>query len=152
MAGRTYRYYQGAPLYPFGYGLSYSKFEYSNLKLSTDTLQAGSDLTAEADVKNVSSVAGDEVAQLYLVFPRIPGAPLRALRGFERVNIPAGQTQHVKFTLNPRDLSSVEPRWRDPRGRGRLQGVRRRRTAGHEGSRHGGRPHNSGRTETAAVN
>ncbi len=107
MTNRTYRYYEGTPLYPFGYGLSYSKFEYSNLKLSNDTLQAGSVLTAEVDVKNVSSVAGDEVAQLYLVFPRIPGAPRRALRGFERVNIPAGQTKHVKFTLNPRDLSSV---------------------------------------------
>jgi beta-glucosidase len=109
MTNRTYRYYTGTPLYPFGYGLSYSKFEYSNLKLSTATLAAGSDLTVEADVKNVSRIAGDEVAQLYLVFPRIPGAPLRALRGFQRVNIPAGQTQHVKFTLNPRDLSCVDP-------------------------------------------
>ena len=107
MTNRTYRYYQGTPLYPFGYGLSYSKFEYSNLKLSTDTLQAGSSLTVDVDVKNLSSIAGDEVAQLYLVFPRIPGTPLRALRGFERVNIPAGQTRHVKFTLDPRDLSSV---------------------------------------------
>jgi beta-glucosidase len=107
MTNRTYRYYEGKPLYPFGYGLSYSKFEYSNLKLSADTLTAGADLTVEADVKNVSSVAGDEVAQLYLVFPKMPGAPLLALRGFERVNIPAGQTMHVKFTLNPRDLSSV---------------------------------------------
>jgi len=108
MTNRTYRYYEGAPLYPFGYGLSYSKFEYSNLKLSSDTLQAGSGLTAEVDVKNVSSIAGDEVAQLYLVFPRIPGAPLRALRGVERLNVPAGQTKHVEFTLNPRDLSSVD--------------------------------------------
>ena len=89
--------------------MSYSKFEYSNLKLSTATLQAGSNLTVEADVKNVSSIPGDEVAQLYLVFPRIPGAPLRALRGFQRVNIPAGQTKHVSFTLNPRDLSCVDP-------------------------------------------
>ena len=107
MTNRTYRYYTGTPLYPFGYGLSYSKFEYSNLKLSTATLQAGSDLTVEADVKNASSIAGDEVAQLYLVFPRISGAPLRAMRGFQRINIPAGQTTHVTFTLNPRDLSCV---------------------------------------------
>jgi len=109
MTNRTYRYYTGTPLYPFGYGLSYSKFEYSNLKLSTATLQAGANLTVEADVKNVSSIPGDEVAQLYLVFPRMPGTPLRALRGFERVNIPAGQTKHVTFTLNPRDLSCVNP-------------------------------------------
>jgi beta-glucosidase len=107
MTNRTYRYYEGKPLYPFGYGLSYSKFEYSNLKLSAETLNAGADLTVEVDVKNVSAIAGDEVAQLYLVFPKMAGAPLRALRGFERVNIPAGQTKHVKFTLNPRDLSSV---------------------------------------------
>jgi beta-glucosidase len=107
MTNRTYRYYEGTPLYPFGYGLSYSTFEYSDPKLSTDTLQAGSDLTVEVDVKNVSSIPGDEVAQLYLVFPKIPGAPLRALRGLERVNIPAGQTRHVRFTLNPRDLSCV---------------------------------------------
>jgi beta-glucosidase len=107
MTNRTYRYYQGTPLYPFGYGLSYSKFEYSNLKLSADTLQAGSDLTVEVDVKNVSSIPGDEVAQLYLVFPKVPGAPLRALRGLERVSIPAGQSKHVRFTLNPRDLSCV---------------------------------------------
>ncbi len=107
MTNKTYRYYTGKPLYPFGYGLSYSKFEYGTPKLSTDTLQAGSNLTVEVDVKNVSSIAGDEVAQLYLVFPRIPGAPLRALRGVERVNIPAGQTKHVTFTLSPRDLSCV---------------------------------------------
>jgi len=79
------------------------------MKLSTATLQAGANLTVEADVKNVSSIPGDEVAQLYLVFPRMPGTPLRALRGFERVNIPAGQTKHVTFTLNPRDLSCVNP-------------------------------------------
>ena len=107
MTNRTYRYYTGTPLYPFGYGLSYSKFEYSNVKLSTATLQAGSNLTVDADVKNVSGIAGDEVAELYLVFPRIPGAPLKAMRGFQRVNIPAGQTKHVTFTLNPRDLSCV---------------------------------------------
>jgi beta-glucosidase len=107
MTNRTYRYYEGKPIYPFGHGLSYSTFDYTNLKLSADTLQAGADLSVEVDVKNVSSIPGDEVAQLYLVFPKIPGAPLRALRGFERVNIPAGQTRHVKFTLNPRDLSSV---------------------------------------------
>ena len=58
MKGRTYRYFTGIPLYPFGYGLSYSKFTYSNLKLSTDTVMAGESLTVEADVRNMSEVGG----------------------------------------------------------------------------------------------
>jgi beta-glucosidase len=107
MKGRTYRYFEGQPLYPFGYGLSYTQFAYSNAKLSTPTLKAGSDLVVEADVRNTGRVAGDEVVQAYLVFPKLPGAPLRALRGFERVSIRPGQTQHVRLTLSARDLSMV---------------------------------------------
>jgi beta-glucosidase len=107
MKGRTYRYFEGTPLYPFGYGLSYSKFAYSNLKLSTTSLKAGAPLQVDVDVRNTSRIAGGEVAQVYLVFPQIPGAPLRALRGFQRADIAPGDTQHLKFTLNPRDLSCV---------------------------------------------
>jgi beta-glucosidase len=107
MKGRTYRYFEGQPLYPFGYGLSYSKFAYSNAKLSTSTLKAGSDLQVDVDVRNTGSVAGDEVVQAYIVFPKLFGAPLRALRGFQRVSLRPGQTQHVRFTMNPRDLSMV---------------------------------------------
>jgi len=107
MKNRTYRYFGGKPLYPFGYGLSYSKFEYSNLKLSSNDLTAGDSLTADVDVKNTSEWDGDEVVQLYISFPKAPGAPLRALRGFTRVHILAGETQHVQLTLNPRDLSFV---------------------------------------------
>ena len=107
MKGRTYRYFEGQPLYPFGYGLSYSKFAYSNAILSTSTLKAGGDLHVDVDVRNTSGVAGDEVVQVYLVFPRLPGTPLRALRGFERVSVRPGQTQHVRLTLTPRDLSMV---------------------------------------------
>ena len=99
MKGRTYRYFEGQPLYPFGYGLSYSKFAYSNAKLSASTLKAGSDLQVDVDVRNTGGMAGDEVVQAYLVFPKLPGAPLRALRGFERVSIRPGQTQHVRLTL-----------------------------------------------------
>jgi len=58
-------------------------------------------------VKNIGKVAGDEVVQAYIVFPKLAGAPLKALRGFERVNVPAGQTKHVTLTLDPRDLSMV---------------------------------------------
>jgi beta-glucosidase len=107
MHNRTYRYFEGKPLYGFGYGLSYSTFEYSNLKLSTPQLNAGDDLTVEADVRNASGPAGDEVAELYLEFPSQPGAPLRALRGFERVHLAPGETQHVTYTLKARDLSMV---------------------------------------------
>jgi beta-glucosidase len=108
MKNRTYRYFAGQPLYPFGYGLSYSKFEYSNLKLSTTDLKAGDSLTVEADVKNISNREGDEVAELYLSFPKSPATPIRALRAFTRVSVPAGETKHVSFTLNARDLSEVE--------------------------------------------
>jgi beta-glucosidase len=107
MKGRTYRYFEGQPLYPFGYGLSYSKFSYSNAKLSTSALKAGGDLHVDVDVRNTGSLAGDEVVQAYLMFPKAPGAPLRALRAFQRVSIRPGQTQHVRFTLNARDLSMV---------------------------------------------
>jgi beta-glucosidase len=62
----------------------------------------------DADVKNVSQRDGDEVVELYLTFPKLLGTPLRALRGFTRVHIAAGATQHVQFTLNPRDLSMVD--------------------------------------------
>jgi beta-glucosidase len=107
MKGRTYRYFEGQPLYPFGYGLSYSKFAYSNARLSASTLKAGSDLQVDVDVRNTSGVAGDEVVQTYMVFPNLPGAPLRALCGFQRVSIRPGQTRHVRLTLTPRALSLV---------------------------------------------
>ena len=107
MKNRTYRYFSGQPLYPFGYGLSYSKFEYSNLKLSSPELEAGSPLTVDVDVKNASPRAGDEVVELYVSFPKVPGAPLRALRGCQRIHVDAGKLQHVKLTLQPRDLSYV---------------------------------------------
>ncbi|MFI5097398.1 MAG: glycoside hydrolase family 3 C-terminal domain-containing protein [Candidatus Acidiferrales bacterium] len=107
MANRTYRYFTGTPLYPFGYGLSYSKFAYSNVKLSAKSVKAGDSLNVDADVKNTSQRDGDEVVELYLSFPKLPGAPIRALRGFTRVHIRAGETAHVRLTLGPRDLSYV---------------------------------------------
>lgn len=107
MKNRTYRYFGGEPLYPFGYGLSYSKFEYSNLKLSSSGLPAGDPLTVEVDLKNGGSRAGDEVVELYMSFPKLPGAPLRALRAFRRVRLDAGESRHVQLKLEPRDLSYV---------------------------------------------
>jgi beta-glucosidase len=107
MKNRTYRYFTSEPLYPFGYGLSYSSFKYSNLKLSAAKLRAGNPLTVEADVKNTSPREGDEVIELYLSFPQSPIVPIRALRGFTRIHLPAGETKHVELTLNARDLSEV---------------------------------------------
>jgi beta-glucosidase len=107
MKNRTYRYFAGTPLYPFGYGLSYSKFEYSNMTLSSAALDAGSSLGVDVDVKNASQRAGDEVVELYISFPKVPGTPLRALRGFSRVHLEAGELRHVKLALQPRDLSYV---------------------------------------------
>jgi beta-glucosidase len=107
MQNRTYRYFQGKPLYGFGYGLSYSTFEYSNLKLSSAQIQAGAPLTVQVDVRNTSKVAGDEVAEVYLEFPAIPGAPARALRGLGRLHLAAGENRHASFALRARDLSMV---------------------------------------------
>jgi len=107
MTNRTYRYFTGDPLYRFGFGLSYTSFEYSGLKLSNSTLQAGTPLEVEVDVKNTGQREGDEVVQLYISFPKVPGAPLQALRGFTRVHLSPGEQKHLKLTLGPRDLSYV---------------------------------------------
>lgn len=105
---RTYRYFSGTPLYSFGYGLSYSKFAYSNVKLSHSTLRAGAPLEVSADVTNASGPDGDDVVQLYITPPQTLGNPLRALRGFQRVHLAKGATEHVVIKLDPRDLSFVD--------------------------------------------
>jgi beta-glucosidase len=107
MKGRTYRYFEGKPLYPFGYGLSYTTFSYSGLTLPKRTIKAGDSLAAEVTVTNTGKRDGDEVTQLYLEFPHVAGAPLRALRGFKRVHLKAGESQTVQFELRDRDLSMV---------------------------------------------
>jgi beta-glucosidase len=107
MKGRTYRYFDGESLWPFGYGLSYTKFSYSGLALSGDSIDAGDPLKLAVTVTNTGSLTGDEVVQLYLKFPEVPGAPIRALRGFERVHLTPGGSRKVEFALNPRDLSMV---------------------------------------------
>ncbi len=108
MANRTYRYFKGKPLYKFGDGLSYSHFVYSGLKLSASRLAAGATLTVETDVTNAGKVAGDEVAELYLTPPTSSVTPALALEGFQRVHLAAGETRHLTFTLDPRQLSEVD--------------------------------------------
>ena len=106
-----YRYYDAKgiePLFPFGFGLSYSTFAYSDLKVP-EKIAAGDPLPVEALVKNTGAREGDEVVQVYLTFPRLPGAPLRALRGFARVHLKAGEQRQVSFILKDRDLSQVSP-------------------------------------------
>lgn len=107
MRGRTYRYFDGEPLWPFGYGLSYTRFGYSQLGLPKGAIKAGDPLDVSVMVTNTGSVAGDEVVQLYLHFPNVPGAPIRALRGFRRVSLEPGRSQRVEFHLQSRDLSMV---------------------------------------------
>ncbi|MEC4594554.1 glycoside hydrolase family 3 C-terminal domain-containing protein [Nitrospirillum amazonense] len=107
MRGRTYRYFTGTPLYAFGHGLSYTTFAYTPPALSAATLKAGETLGVDAQVRNAGAVAGDEVVQLYLGFPQVPGAPIRALRAFSRVHLAPGESKKVHFDLDPRDLSSV---------------------------------------------
>jgi beta-glucosidase len=107
MKGRTYRYFEGTPLYRFGYGLSYTKFSYSDPSLPAGPIAAGQPMTAEVTVTNTGLRAGDEVAQLYLSFPGLAGAPIRALRGFQRLHLDPGQSKRVRFDLSPRDLSMV---------------------------------------------
>jgi beta-glucosidase len=107
MKGRSYRYFTGTPLYPFGYGLSYTKFSYSDLNVGNASVKAGDPVTADVTVKNDGTRDGDEVVQLYLKFPNTPGAPLKALRGFQRVHLAAGASDKVHFELKDRDLSMV---------------------------------------------
>ena len=104
---RTYRYFKGKPLYPFGYGLSYTTFSYSGLTLPKDAIGAGDPLIAEVTVTNTGKREGDEAAQLYLSFPNVAGAPLRALRGFKRVHLAPGESRKVRFELKQRDLGMV---------------------------------------------
>ncbi len=109
MANRTYRYFKGEPLYPFGFGLSYTRFRYSNPQVTSETVTADGSVTVSADVMNSGTMAGDEVVQLYLTHENVPGAAPTELRGFKRVHLAAGQTQNVKFLLRDRDLSIVDP-------------------------------------------
>jgi beta-glucosidase len=107
MTNRTYRYFKGTPLYPFGYGLSYTTFKYSDLSVNTPSVAAGQPVSADVTVANTGSKAGDEVVQVYLKFPDVKGAPKVALRGFQRVHLEPGASQKVHFDLKDRDLVMV---------------------------------------------
>lgn len=118
MKGRTYRYMEAEPLYPFGYGLSYASFAYNNLKLSTATIKKNQPVEVEVTVTNTGMVEGEEVVQLYLshINSKIQ-APLFTLSGIKRVALKPGQSEKVKFTItsemyaivNEKGASVVQP-------------------------------------------
>ncbi|HEX2100185.1 MAG TPA: glycoside hydrolase family 3 C-terminal domain-containing protein, partial [Candidatus Synoicihabitans sp.] len=107
MRGRTYRYYESEPVYPFGHGSSYSTFEYGPVKIEPVDGKAENGLRVTTTVTNTSRRAGEEVAQLYLDPPEFEGAPRIALRGFKRFELQPGERKTVAFELLPRDLSFV---------------------------------------------
>ena len=113
MEGKTYRYFKGEPLYPFGYGLSYTTFKYDGLKLGSKRYAAGRNVELSVEVQNTGARAGDEVVQLYVTDAVASApAPVRALKGVRRVHLKPGERRRVSFTLTPRDLSLVDERGR----------------------------------------
>lgn len=109
MQGRTYRYFKGEPLYPFGFGLSYTKFKYGNLKLSPKNPIAGREVKITADVQNVGALPGDEVVQLYVtdVAASAP-VPIRSLAGIQRLFLKPGEKRSVSFVLAPTQMSLID--------------------------------------------
>jgi len=109
MAGRTYRYFRGEPLYQFGYGLSYTTFAYANLQLSARTIVPGESLTVQVDVENTGERAGDEVVQLYItdVAASVP-VPVRQLAGFKRISLAPGEVKTVTFTVASRQMALID--------------------------------------------
>ncbi|TMI68905.1 MAG: glycosyl hydrolase [Bacteroidetes bacterium] len=108
MENRTYRYFKGDPLYGFGYGLSYTSFVYDQLKVPVGTT-AGKKVTVSVRVKNSGSRDGEEVVQLYISNEnKTIKAPLKALKGFKRIFLKAGESRIVQFQLAPADLSIVD--------------------------------------------
>ncbi|MDR2968794.1 MAG: glycoside hydrolase family 3 C-terminal domain-containing protein [Tannerellaceae bacterium] len=104
--GRTYMYAKEKPLYPFGYGLSYTRFNYSDITVSSPTLTKGKDITVSLKVKNTGDRDGEEVVQLYVSFPRSKVVrPIKQLKGFQRSMIRKGESETVSFTLTADDLA-----------------------------------------------
>jgi beta-glucosidase len=106
MKGRTYRYFTGDPLFPFGYGLSYTTFAYRNLRAPSQS-NTGDGVTVAVEVENTGKVAGEDVVQLYLKSPARPSAPLRSLEGFERISLRPAERKTVTFRLEPRQFAST---------------------------------------------
>lgn len=105
MEGRTYRYFRKEPLFPFGFGLSYTEFALDNLRLDHNQVPAGGQVTVSVDVSNIGERAGDEVVQLYVQHPDAPvPRPIKELKGFRRIHLEAGERRTVTFTLHTHHL------------------------------------------------
>jgi beta-glucosidase len=106
MKGRTYRYFTGTPLYPFGHGLSYTTFAYRNLRTDVQSVPATGSVAVSVDVSNTGARAGDEVVQLYVSHPssKITRA-IKDLRGFRRVTLRPGETRTVRFSVPASSLA-----------------------------------------------
>ena len=109
MYGRTYRYFQGTPLYPFGHGLSYTDFSYGSASLSSPKIKRGETVTLTIPVSNIGSRDGEEVVQVYISNPQDPAAAPRTLRAFRRVAIPAGETAQVSISLPASTFEFFDP-------------------------------------------
>jgi beta-glucosidase len=107
MDGRTYRYFKGTPVYPFGHGLSYTRFTYTRPEIEPVGGAVENGIKVVTQITNSGGRAGEDVAQLYITPPAFEGAPRLALRGFQRVSLKPGETRSIEFTLSPRDLSFV---------------------------------------------
>jgi beta-glucosidase len=105
MEGRTYRYFRGEPLFAFGYGLSYTTFEFDNLRIDPSKVEAGGEVVISVDVTNAGDRAGDEVVQLYARHPdaNVP-RPIRELKGFKRITLQPGERETVSFALHTHQL------------------------------------------------
>ncbi|MGN6298858.1 MAG: glycoside hydrolase family 3 C-terminal domain-containing protein [Ginsengibacter sp.] len=108
MQNRTYRYFKGTPLYPFGFGLNYTKFVYSNLKLSKTKIKKNEAITAEVTVTNSGKMQSDEVVQLYLTHESAQNVPLYSLKGFKRITLKPGASQKVQFTITPEMMKVID--------------------------------------------
>ena len=108
MKGRKYRYMTAEPLYPFGFGLSYTTFSYSDLQVSKPRIRKDEPLNVDVTLTNTGKYASDEVAQLYLTHEGLADEPLFALKGFQRVSLAPGASVRLHFTLTPQQLSVVD--------------------------------------------
>ena len=106
MDNRTYRYFKGEPLYPFGFGLSYTNFDYKKLKIKS---VKSNEMTVNVAVTNTGKRAGDEVVQLYIAHKNAAfKTPIRSLKGFQRIHLKAGETQNLTFKLGENELSEID--------------------------------------------